>query len=236
MVSSKEINEMLKAKREGRLPKTDENHKNEIKKCPECGTENKEDAKFCIGCGMGFEKKAEIKDEDITEKSETKICPSCKSEIPENAKFCVVCGETQTETIDEPVREEIAPQQELEGIKLTVQELVLDPEGLKFKKILDTEGLDKETDLIRYGDIEDIKSKADEVTIDTAAGSIKIKGVDPDRGSEFASYAREMVEKAKPQIDAESMDKIQKAVELLDAGAISQDEFEKIKRKILEKD
>ena len=44
-----------------------------------------------------------------------------------------------------------------------------------------------------------------------------------------------MIESIKPQIDVESMDKIQKAKDLFEAGAIDEEEFENIKRKILEK-
>ncbi|MGZ7067642.1 MAG: SHOCT domain-containing protein, partial [Methanobacterium sp.] len=101
------------------------------------------------------------------------------------------------------------------------------------------EGLNEENNSLNYEKIENIELKNEEgmetIEITTLEGTIKINGVDQDNGSEFVAYAQEMVEKAKPQIDVESMDKIQKAKELLDAGAIDEEEFENIKRKILEK-
>lgn len=51
-------------------------------KCPECGSEIEDYAKFCRNCG------AEIKHESADEKR----CPKCGSEIAENAKFCKNCG------------------------------------------------------------------------------------------------------------------------------------------------
>ena len=134
MVSSKEISEMLKNKREGKIPEKGENYRFheeiKMKKCPECQMENKEDAKFCIGCGMSFEEKeTEIKGTDMKDKSLTKICSSCKSKIPENAKFCVVCGATQNK--------EISPQKE-KTTDINILEDNFSKEGLKSAKILNT--------------------------------------------------------------------------------------------------
>ncbi|MGZ7048790.1 MAG: double zinc ribbon domain-containing protein [Methanobacterium sp.] len=257
MVTSEEISERLKAKREGKSPKKEETFEKEIKKkkCPECGTENKENAKFCVGCGKNFmEKGVEIKSEDVKEKQNKKTCPQCKSEIPENAKFCVVCGETQPESKEEtsssteenksvPIEvdetEKIDPPAEENSIGVVIQELVLDGEGIKLSERCTIEGLNGENNSLNYEKIENIELKNEEgmetIEITTLEGTIKINGVDQDNGSEFVAYAREMVEKTKPQIDVESMDKIQKAKELLDAGAIDEEEFENIKRKILEK-
>ncbi len=243
MVTSEEISKMLKAKKEGKVSKKEETEEG-MKKCPECGTGNKEDAKFCVGCGESFpEKELQIKSEDT---GKTKNCPQCKSEIPEKAKFCVVCGETQTEDMEEPVEEEAQEvetsdeplienvETEVEAPSLTVQELTLNHDGLKLTPILKIQGM--ETDLIKFEDIESIELKDGTLIMDTAQGEVKIMGMDPDSGSAFASYAQEMVDRAKPQLDPESMDKIEKAKELLDAGLIDEEEFDKIKRKIVEKE
>ncbi len=257
MVSSKEISEMLAARREGKHPKKDEIHEKVInkKKCPECGTDNKENARFCVGCGKSFEEKTvEIEPEDIKDVPNTKSCPSCKSEIPENAKFCVVCGETQPNTIEEPVekrsgtldepvikteKNDTSKEFENPTIKLVIQELTLNEEGLKFNKKSMAEGLNEGIELLKYVDIEtiDILDEFGLKTIEIKSDDniIKIKGVDPDSGINFVSKAQQKVKEAKPEIDAESMDKIEKAKDLLDIGAISEEEFENIKRKILEK-
>jgi hypothetical protein len=44
-------------------------------KCPECRTENRERAKFCMECGAGL----------------TWLCPVCGTELPAEAKFCLGC-------------------------------------------------------------------------------------------------------------------------------------------------
>lgn len=248
MVSSKEISEMLRAKREDKYHPYDGNNEKiaEKKKCPECETENKKDAKFCVRCGRNFKKTVDIR-------PDTKICPSCNSKIPENAKFCVVCGETQQDVaekicfieeiskIPEPVTEagKINLPADETPIKLIIRELILNEEGLKFSENSTIEGLNDGNELIKYEYIDNIELKEEEgiitIEIKTDDGSIKINGVDPDSCGKFISKAREMVQKAKPEIYAESMDKIGNAKELLDIGAINEEEFENIKMKILQK-
>ncbi len=250
MVSNKEISEMLAAKREGKQHKPENIKENpvNVKKCPDCGTLNKENAKFCVGCGKSFEEKeVEIKPEDIKEK-ETKICPSCKSEIPKDAKFCVVCGETQPsleedKKIEEPVENEILeePAQEInekdtiedDTFSLVIMELVLDEDRLKISKNADIEGFDGSLNL-NYADIENIEfNEESEIKIDALNKSIIIKNLDVSSANKFTSLAKEKIDSAKP--DPESIDKINKAKELLDIGAIDEEEYEKIKNKILKK-
>lgn len=243
MVSNKEISEMLKARREGKEPKKEMKTINKSKKCTNCGMENKENAKFCVGCGKSFE--VELKPEDIKGEQNTKICPSCKSEIPQNAKFCVICGQTQSETTESPesLKEEVSNKSVIKGeeIKvqeytpqLIVQELTLSDEGLKLNKNITIEGLEDE--VIKYEFIENINLKEESelqiIEIETAEGNIKIKGVDPDSGSEFVDCMKKRIDK--PELGPESADKIGKAKELLDIGAISEEEFQNIKNKILE--
>ena len=44
--------------------------------CPNCSTENPDDARFCMSCGHSLEAP----------------CPNCGTELPPNAKFCFNCG------------------------------------------------------------------------------------------------------------------------------------------------
>lgn len=258
MVSSKEISEMLAAKREGRHPQKDEKDEKpkEVvetgKKCPECGTLNKENAKFCVGCGKSFEEKTvKIKPVDIKDAKDTKICSSCKSEIPENAKFCVVCGETQEVSTEKQEEEIETPEAVIETKKvevtpkfeelptLVLSELTINEDGLKFNKKAQIEGLNEGTEIIKFKNIENIefkeKSGAPVIEIGSKNGIITIKNVDPEIGEEFTAKTNEILKNREPEIDPESMDKIQKAKELFDIGAISEEEFENIKKKILNK-
>jgi len=50
----------------------------ESKFCPECGSENKKTAKFCVDCGKKL--------------INTKHCPNCNLEVGARAKFCPECG------------------------------------------------------------------------------------------------------------------------------------------------
>ena len=56
-------------------------------RCPNCSTENPDQAKFCFNCGQSFAQER---------------CTNCGSELPPNARFCMNCGQpvagkTQTE-------------------------------------------------------------------------------------------------------------------------------------------
>ncbi|MGZ7210194.1 MAG: SHOCT domain-containing protein, partial [Methanobacterium sp.] len=93
----------------------------------------------------------------------------------------------------------------------------------------------EDLDQLVYGNIENIEFNEDILTINTVDGNIEINGLDQDSGKYIISFVKKMIERIKPQIDAESMDKIQKAKDLLEIGAIDEAEFENIKGKILEK-
>ena len=49
-----------------------------MKKCPNCGAEVSDNAKFCMQCGSKIP-------EEIS-------CPKCGANLPSNAKFCLACG------------------------------------------------------------------------------------------------------------------------------------------------
>lgn len=55
-------------------------------KCPVCGTENKQDANFCMSCGVKLEST------DKNEGSKAEKCPVCGAVVAHHAKFCSACG------------------------------------------------------------------------------------------------------------------------------------------------
>src|SRR5919201_2627798 len=54
--------------------------------CPNCGTENRPDAKFCGGCGNAL----------------ARVCPSCGSANDPGMRFCDECGATLSTASSEP--------------------------------------------------------------------------------------------------------------------------------------
>lgn len=64
-------------------PKTDTSDKKQLHsgKCPKCGAELPENAKFCLTCGESID----------SEEKNTIICPGCGESVPK-AKFCIKCG------------------------------------------------------------------------------------------------------------------------------------------------
>ena len=46
--------------------------------CPECGAQNRKNAKFCSECGTKLKVDA--------------VCPKCNAKLAKNAKFCSECG------------------------------------------------------------------------------------------------------------------------------------------------
>lgn len=51
-------------------------------RCPNCGTLNPENAKFCSSCGQGL----------VQQQAATQACPQCGTANPADAKFCANCG------------------------------------------------------------------------------------------------------------------------------------------------
>jgi len=52
-------------------------------KCKKCGTNNKTDNKYCVGCGSKLEQQENLS---------LKFCPECGTENPLKNKFCINCG------------------------------------------------------------------------------------------------------------------------------------------------
>lgn len=79
---------------------------NKIIKCPKCGNELPENAKFCMECGTKIETLAEhevicpacgkktLKGKFCMECGQPLVnrCPNCGAEVPQDSKFCLECG------------------------------------------------------------------------------------------------------------------------------------------------
>ena len=67
-------------------------------KCPQCGTENQDNAKFCNECGYKF--------------PQQNVCPSCGLPVQPGIKFCSNCGHSfVAKTVPQPVHT-AAPRQQ----------------------------------------------------------------------------------------------------------------------------
>lgn len=213
MVSNEEIKRRLDAKRSGKP--VEEDIKGHFKICSSCQTKNPEGAKFCVGCGKPLneivtppKEKPKIKRID----SDFKLCPSCNSKNLKTAKFCVVCGKKfgpeSEEGITEPVPDEVE-----------VVPVAAKAEETKSAKI--------EGSLLE-------KLEDEDETVEDSEEALEI-------GSEEVSVETESSEVLKPEtkettkhVEVDPVEKIKKAKELLDIGAITQEEFDEIKRKYLE--
>ena len=69
-------------------------------KCPKCGFENKESAKFCAECGSKLSLK----------------CPSCGSDVEAREKYCTECGHNLSQPTT-PIPKELTFEEKLEKIQ-----------------------------------------------------------------------------------------------------------------------
>jgi len=124
-----------------------------------------------------------------------------------------------------------------EGNKI---ELTLEKDGLSLKKSRRISGWKKGEQFIEYEDITGIEFNKGlmfgDLEISTAGMKIEVERVKKDEGDAFVTILRNKLEETRKQKSGENispMDEIKKAKELLDAGAITEKEFEDIKKKYL---
>lgn len=240
MVSNEEIKRMLDAKRRGvdveKIKVGQDKIKvgqDKFKICPHCKTRNPEKTIFCENCGKKLE--------DI----QTNKCPSCNQVNPVDAKFCVNCGHSLKK-----------PEQEIEEDK--VGEVNEESETVPSAK-LDEPGEDIEKNEIPTVKIPTsipehaIISKTGTKKTCPACNGKNLKNAkfcvvcgekfeeDPNskETNPGQTHEKELETPADTNTDNtitstdDPVEKIKKAKELLDIGAITSEEFEEIKSKYL---
>jgi RNA polymerase subunit RPABC4/transcription elongation factor Spt4 len=239
--TTEEIKRRLDYRRRGVEPPSDkESLQGET--CPHCKTINPPEAKFCVGCGETLKEERSMsvpsktietdsfeaettpsKDPLSTNQAEYKICPACKQKNKEESKFCVICGNkleldtgsgesTRSEDIDQKMSE------------------IRNPVHLQSKE---TEFADLETEETSPKTVPPISS-------DRESNTLLKSELESRNNYENAETVVPSVSKRKTgksgvlSENVDPVEKIRKAKELLDIGAITQEEFEQIKNKYLE--
>lgn len=222
MVSNEEIKRRLDAKRRGiqyNEPVGRRVVKKETNECPNCHTENPITAKFCVGCGTKLE----------TPESEKSFTPPIKG--AESGT-----GGTRTIAESEETPESVA---EADWEKSKVTSRPDDFTGTNTQRIssktsppIPSKSDLTEPSIVESEKLEPIIPKSPEVE------SEKMEPVKPQTPEPSTiektelETSQEETEKRNPDVDP--VERIKKAKELLDIGAITQEEFDMIKNKYLD--
>jgi len=138
-------------------------------KCPYCGAENPDDAKFCWKCGkpLKAKKQENIKKEEPSSQPEQHFikCPYCGADNPEDAKFCWKCGKPLRPEKTKNIRETL-PDVARQGETLSVNEALLDSILQELKEIKKHQK--RMDELLDYKDkeIKQLKNSLRVVTVD----------------------------------------------------------------------
>jgi ribosomal protein L40E len=184
-----------------------------------------------------------------SKQAEYKICPACKQKNKLEAKFCVICGNK--------FEKETVPGELLSSSKPTKENIIKYPspeaqyEDTVGGKSEETRDIDREIPEIRA--TRHLQSQETEETTSIIEDQISTDREEPytPPKSELTSAISEMNdmknERVVPSVpsgktetsgglskNVDPVEKIRKAKELLDMGAITQEEFEQIKNKYLE--
>lgn len=223
--------------------------------CPSCGNENPVNAKFCVSCGEKLKESKEIPGEQeqvmVEEEKTPEHLVETKEEdlvilkIPENVTWidkCPVCKSSKLQSDDKVKSLGITVIERFKcdhcGAVFTKKQHKYELSKIKdtsyenWKKYRDQALTEQEWTDIAYRAVSTIPES------ETKAESIDIKideGTEPDiqeQTIEKELESQKIAQGSAQEIDP--LDKIKKAKELLDMGAITQEEFERVKKKYLE--
>ena len=232
MVSNEEIKRRLELRRKGINP-DEELNKEEDVICSNCHAVNLENAKFCISCGNELNKSPVYTLKINEANSNMIICHSCGTENKIDSKFCISCGSNLIEnSVNTPEVNEI------EVNSITCPECNQDNDlsskfcivcGASLKEATNENSNSFDTEInnekevlltIKDGNGHEEEYDGPEVPLDTQSDSESDKEIE------------DIPEKA---AEVNILDEIKKAKELLDMGAISGEEYQKIKSNYLDK-
>ena len=223
MVSNEEIKRRLELRRKGINPDKELDKEDEVI-CSKCHTVNLENAKFCIGCGNELNKLPVYTLKINEAKSNMIICPSCGTENKIDSKFCISCGSNLIEnSVNTPneVNSIICPE--------------CDHENNGHSKFCIGCGASlKETPNENVNSFDAEINNEKEVLLTIKDGNAHDKEVPLDTQSDSESE-KEMGDTVEQDAEVNILDEIKKAKELLDMGAISEEEYQKIKSEYLDK-
>ncbi|WP_321421891.1 zinc-ribbon domain-containing protein [uncultured Methanobacterium sp.] len=261
MVSSEEIRRRLEAKRRGEtfseVKKTPPSSA-ASKTCPECQTSNPESAKFCVGCGAPLAREETPTSSEVSPSSPSEVtpatssgetptvtptstvddykqCPSCGQKNKPDAKFCIICGHKFEKESD--FEKESATEKPLEPLVEVVEEEKEVPVAETKPNVPPSEDeADLQEPVTEQEPAETPESETPEKSVIPEVKvpeQFKSNNVQPEE--EIAPAESAEVQSKEETAPAEDpVIRIKKAKELLDIGAITQEEFDKIKNKYLD--
>lgn len=247
MVSSDEIRRRLESKRRGTDPYAEKPPEQATVNCPECNTSNLANAKFCVSCGSPLvTEEIEPAPTETHKMEDYKVCPSCNQKNKANAKFCIVCGHkfegpdivNQSEEIEEgTVKTSVTETEEETPIPTEdeIEQSVTKEETPEIVPDEPSEEVPKPTVVPEIKVPEHLRSEDSQSEANVPAQEIgepaEVEEVPVETESAEAQQTTEANDLAVEDVDP--MEKIKKAKELLDIGAITQEDFDNIKNKYL---
>jgi len=210
--------------------------------CPNCSHQNKPQAKFCVVCGHKLEdvpvETSEPETGSLLDRvQDTPSQPEDEEEIPEpvteettTVEETVEVEEASTPMEAEVIEEEASPEEVAEVSSpeeiISVEEVPEEQETAPLELSEDQEVAPEEVSEEASEELPQVK------TFKFGGASLEREDVYEEDTPETASESvSETIPPATPEVDP--VEKIKKAKELLDIGAITEEEFEEIKKKYL---
>ena len=227
---------MLDAKRKGVGVETMKVEQEKFKICPKCKMRNPEKSIFCEGCGTKLEN------------IQTNKCPSCNHQNPVDAKFCVNCGQSLKKPEQEIEDDKTDETKEESGtvpsdnIKEPVEDVgkkeiptMKIPTSVPEHAIISKTGTKKTCPACNGKNLKNAKFCV------VCGEKFEEKSTEKDKKpeqkktpkKEFETPTDTQTKNKTETSDEDPVEKIKKAKELLDIGAITSEEFEEIKSKYL---
>jgi len=220
MVTSEEIKRRLEAKRRGVKPSSEGKESSFGNTCPHCETKNPQKAKFCVGCGeMLKESSVNLHTETVRNVSSGESTTPQEvslSSKPSEYKICPDCK--QKNKLD--VKFCVICGNKFDSSSIT-KENVANSSAAQEKEILDGSEIG-DNDQDGPGTRTLPKDELTKLLVNTEKVE-KVASSDHTGNKEIFGNL----------VNVDPVEKIRKAKELLDMGAITQEEFEMIKNKYL---